>query len=74
MKNWGWGFLITGGALQTVEGLAHADATLNNLNYNETAIGSLVDPIESMLPVSLGWTLIIIGASILWFVPWIKKG
>ena len=65
-KTVGWGLVIGGGLLQVAEGLAHADAALNNLTYDETAIGSLVGGVENYLPVSLGWSMVIVGASILW--------
>jgi len=65
----GWTMLISGGVLQVLEGFAHADATLNNVEYNQTAVGKLVAPVETMLPISLGWTLIVIGASLVRVLP-----
>jgi hypothetical protein len=69
----GWGLIIVGGVIQVAEGFAHADATLNNIQFSETAIGSLVAPVESKLPVSVGYSLIILGAGILWVLPYIQK-
>lgn len=69
----GWGLIIVGGVLQVSEGFAHADATLNNLQFSETAIGSLVAPVEAKLPTSLGWTLLIVGAGVLWVLPYLQK-
>lgn len=69
----GWGLVILGGTIQIVEGFAHADATLNNIQYSETAIGGLLAPLEEKLPVSLGWTLLIAGAGVLWLVPLVSK-
>lgn len=71
-ENIGWGLVLVGGVLQIAEGLAQADATVANIQFNETAVGSLVDPIESKLPIPLGWSLIAAGAIILWLVPLVK--
>lgn len=65
----GWWLLIGGGALQLAEGVGQADATLNNLQFSDTAIGKVVDPFEKFLPIPLGWTLVIIGATLIWVIP-----
>jgi hypothetical protein len=72
-KQIGWAFLILGGTLQVAEGLAQADATLNGLQFNQTAIGSIVAPVEKVLPISMGWTVLLVGAALVWVVPWVEK-
>lgn len=68
-KTIGWGFLVIGAVVQVVEGLAQADATLNNTSFDQTAAGVILAPIDKMLPVSLGYTLMITGALVLWVAP-----
>lgn len=69
----GWGLIIFGAVLQVSEGLGQADATLNNIQYSETAIGKIVAPVEAKLPVSLGYSLLILGAGVLWVLPYLQK-
>jgi hypothetical protein len=68
-KQIGWGLLIVGGILQVAEGFAQADATLGNVTYDQTAVGSIVAPIEKVLPIPLGYTLIVAGAIVLFALP-----
>lgn len=70
----GWGLIIVGGFLQVVEGFAHADATLNNIQFSETAIGKLVAPVEAKLPIPLGYAMLGLGAGLLWVAPYFTKG
>jgi hypothetical protein len=69
----GWGLILGGAGLQVIEGFAHADAQLNNIQFSETAVGKLVSPVEGKLPFSLGWTLLLSGAAVLWLIPLIKR-
>jgi hypothetical protein len=68
-KTIGWGLLVVGAAVQILEGFGQADATLNNVSFDQTAAGALLAPIDNMLPVSLGYTMIIAGALVLWVAP-----
>lgn len=70
----GYGLLAAGTILQVVEGFAHADAVLNNTNFSDSAVGKLVTPVEGFLPISLGWTLIVVGAGLVWILPMVSKG
>lgn len=67
MKAWGWGLIVIGGLLQIVESTQKADATLNNVPFNTTGYGKLIGPLENVLPVPLGWSLLGTGAAILYF-------
>lgn len=65
----GWALLIVGAVTQIAEGFAHADATLGNVTFDQTAIGAIVGPAEKVLPFSVGYTLIAAGALTLWALP-----
>lgn len=65
----GWGLIIVGVFVQVAEGFAQADATLANTTFDQTAVGAIVAPAEKMLPLSLGYTLIVAGALTLWALP-----
>jgi hypothetical protein len=65
----GWGLLIIGAFVQVAEGFAQADATLANVTFDQTAVGAIVAPAEKVLPISLGYTLIVAGALTLWALP-----
>lgn len=67
MKTWGWGLVIVGGLLQAVETMQKANATVNNVPFNTTAYGKLIGPVEEVLPAPLGWSLVGIGAVVLYF-------
>lgn len=68
-KTIGWGLLIVGAITQVAEGFAHADAELGGVTFDQTAIGAIVGPAEKVLPVSVGYTLIVAGALTLWVLP-----
>lgn len=68
-KTIGWGLLILGGVTQVAEGFAHADAQLGGVTFDQTAIGAIVGPAETVLPLSMGYTLMIAGALTLWALP-----
>jgi hypothetical protein len=74
LKHVGWTLLIGGAAIQVAEAIAQADATLNNLQFQDTSVGTIVAPLEKVLPLSLGWTLIATGAVLVWIVPHLQKG
>lgn len=65
----GWGLLILGAAVQVATGFAQADATLNNINLDQTAFGAIVAPFNNKLPIPLGYTLIGAGVIVLWVAP-----
>ena len=65
----GWTLIALGIGVQVLEGLAHADAQLAGVTYDQTAIGAIVGPIENYLPISLGWALLGTGAAVVWLVP-----
>lgn len=67
MKKYGWGLLVVGGLLQIAETVQKADATVNNVTFDKTPIGSILVPIENVLPIPLGWSLVGAGAAILYF-------
>ncbi len=66
MKTWGWGLVIVGGLLQVLETTQKASATLNNTTFDKTPIGSMLAPIENVLPLPLGWALLGTGAVVLY--------
>jgi hypothetical protein len=68
-KHVGWLLLVGGAVVQVAETMGQAQANLNGLQFQDTTVGTLVAPIEKVLPVSLGWTLIISGAVVLWILP-----
>lgn len=67
MKKYGWGLLVVGGLLQITETVQKADAMVNNVTFDKTPIGSILVPIENVLPIPLGWSLVGVGAAILYF-------
>lgn len=67
MKKWGWGLVIVGGLLQIVETTQKADATLNNVTFDKTPFGSWLAPVENVLPLPLGWSMLGVGAAIIYF-------
>lgn len=65
--------LIAGGAvLQIAEAMAHSSATLNNITFPETPVGKMVAPLETILPLSVGWTLILAGVALCYVLPRLK--
>jgi hypothetical protein len=73
MHRLGWTLLAIGAATQVAETMAHQEAALKELQFQDTKVGMIVAPIEGVLPISLGWTLIAIGAVILWVLPHLTK-
>lgn len=65
----GWGLVIGGIAVQALESMAQSDATLNNTTFANTGIGKLAAPIEKFLPVSLGFSMMLVGVACLWVLP-----
>lgn len=72
------GYLLLGGGaiLQVSESMAKAsvNSAQGNATFDQTPFGKIVAPIDSFLPVPLGWTLIILGAVIVWVLPHIGGG
>jgi len=64
--------IVIGGGLQIVESMEKSSSVLNGTNFNQTTIGSMLAPIENVLPFSLGWTIVLIGAALVWIVPIVK--
>jgi hypothetical protein len=69
MKKIGWGLIVLGVAVQIAESMAQSSATLNNTQYSASTIGAIVAPVEKVLPMQLGYTLIAAGAATLWLLP-----
>lgn len=65
-KHVGYAMVIVGIPLQIVESMAKQSAILNNTNFSDSSIGKLVQPVENFLPVSLGFTLVIVGVGLIW--------
>jgi hypothetical protein len=76
MKALGYGLLVGGAILQTAEIMAKqtTNAAQGGQPFAETALGKFVAPIESKLPLSLGWTLVVIGAILVWVAPHLGIG
>jgi hypothetical protein len=68
-KHAGWVLLVGGAAVQIAETMGKASAQLNGLQYQDSKIGAVVAPLEKILPLSLGWTMIMVGAALVWVVP-----
>jgi hypothetical protein len=68
-KTIGWGLLIAGVGVQVVTVLAQQQASLDNVPLDQTMFGQVVGPINSKLPVPLGWGLVGTGAAVLWALP-----
>ena len=73
MKQAGWILLAGGAALEIAEIMAKSqtNSAQGNATFDQTALGKLVAPIEQVLPLSLGWSLIAMGAIIVWVIPYI---
>jgi hypothetical protein len=69
----GWGLVATGAALQFVESSDKAAAASNNTNFSATTLGAFIGPIETFLPISLGYTLVLLGGVIVTHC-YLKKG
>lgn len=71
MHRLGWVLIAGGTALQVAEIMAKAqgNAALGGVIFEETAVGKVVAPIESHLPLPLGWTLVVAGVIIVWVIP-----
>lgn len=67
LKTWGWGLIIAGGLLQAVETMQKADAAVNNVPFNTTGYGKIIGSVENYLPASLGWSMVGVGAVIVYF-------
>jgi hypothetical protein len=69
MHRLGWTLIAIGAATEVAEMVAKNDAALKNLQFQDTKVGMITAPIEKVLPVSLGLSMIIVGAAILWIMP-----
>jgi hypothetical protein len=74
LRSVGYIILGVGSVLEIQEYLGRQDALNNGTNYNDTIVGNAVYSIEQYLPTTLGWALMIAGASIVWIVPKFVKG
>lgn len=73
MRHLGYGLLIVGGLTQVAESYAQNSAKVTNVPFAQTDFGKIVAPVEAVLPFSLGWTLIIAGAGLVWLLPLVSK-
>lgn len=69
----GWSLVVLGIAVQIAESMAQSTATLNNTQFSASTIGKIVAPVEAFLPITLGYSLIVAGAGVLWVLPLVTK-
>lgn len=73
-RHLGYLLMVGGAIVQISEAVAKAsaNASQDNVTFDQTTFGKIVAPIDSVLPISLGWALIVTGAIIVWVVPHLK--
>jgi len=68
MKKVGWGLIIIGALVQASQAANQANAAVNNVSASDTNTGWLAQA-NSYLPFPLGWSMMGVGAGLVWVVP-----